>query len=85
MVPHADMIYTINTLDYPQRLRHAANQRLAATAQVDTHPPVIMPASVHRVATTLFGGLLTRWVSAHRIRLARPLKIGATRATQSVR
>ena len=33
MFPHADTIYTINALDYPQRLRQAANQRLAASAQ----------------------------------------------------
>jgi hypothetical protein len=76
MFPHADTIYTINSLDYPQRLRHAANQRLAAGTQVNRHPSLIVPASARRVAATLVGGLLMRWRGANRVRLPRPQTTG---------
>jgi hypothetical protein len=84
MFPHADTIYTINALDHEQKVRLADRERLAASAQADMHPPVIMPASVHRVAATLFGGLVKRWGSAHRVRPARPLLMGGARAADLV-
>ncbi len=76
MFPHADTVYTINSLDYPERLRHAASQRLAAGAQVNKHPSLSVPASAHRVAATLVGGLLMRWRGANRVRLSRPRTTG---------
>jgi hypothetical protein len=76
MFPHADTAYTIQMLDYEQRLRHAASQRLAASTQVNKHPSLIVPASAHRVAATLVGGLLMRWRGANRVRLSRPQTTG---------
>jgi hypothetical protein len=76
MFPHADTIYTINTMDHERQLRHAAGQRLAASAQMDKHGPVIEQASAHRVAATLVGGLLMRWRAANRVRLSRPQTTG---------
>jgi hypothetical protein len=76
MFPHADTVYTIQTLDYQERLQHAASQRLAACAQVNEHPSLTVPASTHRVAATLVGGLLMRWRGANRVRLPRPQTTG---------
>jgi len=76
MFPHADMICTINTLDNQERLRHAASQRLAASAQMDKHRPVIVPASVRRIAATVVGELLTRWRGTNRVRLSHPQTTG---------
>src|SRR3954451_11479826 len=42
MFPHADTIYTINALDYEEKMRLAARDRLAASAQMSTpsRPPI---------------------------------------------
>jgi hypothetical protein len=76
MFPHPETVCTTNTLEYQERLRHAASQRLAASAQVNKHPSPIVPASAHRVAATLVGGLLMRWRGANRVRLSRPQTTG---------
>jgi hypothetical protein len=76
MFPHADTIYTINTLDYQERLRHAASQRLAASAQMDKHPSLIVPVSARRVAATVVGELLARWRGTNRVRLSHPQTTG---------
>jgi hypothetical protein len=84
MFPHADTIYTINTRDYQEQLRHAASQRLAASAQVNKHPSLIVPASAHRVAATLVGGLLMRWRGASQGWVARPLTSGSAEPAHRV-
>jgi hypothetical protein len=76
MFPHIDTISTINALDHEHLMRHAASQRLAASAQGEKHPPVILPAAIHRIAAARFGGWQTRWRSALRVRLTRPLTTG---------
>jgi hypothetical protein len=73
MIPHPETVFMLRTLDFQEWRRDAARQRLAASAQVEKHPPVIMPAAVHRVAAAFFGGVRARWSGAHRMRLARPL------------
>jgi hypothetical protein len=84
MFPHADTICTINTLNNQERLRYAASQRLAASAQMDKHRPVIEPASAHRVVATLFGGLLTRLHDASQGWVARPLTTGSAEPAHRV-
>ena len=76
MFPHADTIYTINAMDHERQLRHAASQRLAASAQVNKHPSLIVPASARRVAATVVGELLTRWRGTNRVRLSHPQTTG---------
>jgi hypothetical protein len=84
MFPHADTIYTIHTLDYQERLRLAAKERLAASAQMDKHRPAIEPASAHRVMATLFGGVLSRLRGASQGWVARPLTTGSTEPAHRV-
>jgi hypothetical protein len=70
MFPHADTIYTINTLDYPQQLRHAANQRLAASIDTGGHS---------RVGVGWLAGVLTRLRGASQEWMARPLPTGSAK------
>ncbi len=85
MYPHADTLYTINTLDYPRRLRHAANERLAASAQSGKHSPSIMPAAVQRFAAVLFAGLPSRLRGAYRGSLSRqPPSVSARSAHRAI-
>jgi hypothetical protein len=84
MFPHADTIYTINTLDHEQKVRHAVKQRLAATAPPDEPSPSIMSASTRQVRTTLVGGLLRRWHGATWVRLLRQLLRGSAEPVHRV-
>jgi hypothetical protein len=68
MFPHADTIYTINSLDYPQRLRHATNQRLAASVHTGRHS---------RVGVAWLGGVLSRLRGASQGWVTRPLSTGS--------
>jgi hypothetical protein len=68
MFPHADTIYTINTLDYQERLRHAASQRLAAGVQTGGHS---------RVGAAWLGDVLSRLRGASRGWVACPLTPGS--------
>ena len=68
MFPHADTIYTINSLDYQERLRHAASQRLAASVHTGGHS---------RVGVAWLGGVLSRLRGASQGWVARPLTTGS--------
>jgi len=68
MFPHADTLYTINRLDYPQQLRHAADQRLAASVHTARHS---------RVGVAWLGGMLSQLRSASQRWVARPLTTGS--------
>jgi hypothetical protein len=76
MIPHPETICMLSALDYQERLQDAARDRLAASAQVEKHKPVIISAGIHRIAATLFGGFRMRWRSMHGVRLSRPLTTG---------
>jgi hypothetical protein len=75
MFPHADTIYTIQSLDYQERLRHAASQRLAAGADTGEHS---------RVGAALLSGALSRLRDASQGWLARPLTTGAAKPAHRV-
>ena len=84
MFPHADTLYTIQALDYEQKLRQAASERLAASAQVDRRQAVIVPASAGRVAAILCSGLLTRLRGTIRVRLSPQLTTGSVQRAPGV-
>ena len=75
MFPHADTIYTIHALDYQERLRYAASQRLAASVQTSGHS---------RVGIAWLGGALSRLHSAIQGWVARPLTIGSAKPAPRV-
>ena len=75
MFPHADTIYTINTLDYQERLRHAASQRLAASVDTGEHS---------RVGVAWLSGALSRLRDASQGWLARPLTTGSAQTAHRV-
>jgi len=75
MFPHADTIYTINSLDYPQQLRHAASQRLAASVHTGGHS---------RVGVAWLGGVLSRLRGASQGWVARPLTTGFAKPAHRV-
>ena len=76
MIPHPETVCMLGTLDFQERLRDAARGRLAASAHVEKHPPVILTTSGQRVAAALCGGWRTGWRGAHRVRLSRSLTTG---------
>ena len=75
MFPHADTIYTIQSLDYQERLRQAASQRLAASADTGEHS---------RVGAAWFSGALSRLRDASQRCLARPLTTGSAQPAHRV-
>ena len=75
MFPHADTIYTIQSLDYQERLRHAASQRLAAN--VDT-------GGNSRVGVAWLGGMVSRLRSTIQGWVARPLTTGSAEPAHRV-
>jgi hypothetical protein len=75
MVPHADTIYTIQSLDYQERLRHAASQRLAASVHTDANS---------RVLAAWLSGALSRLRDASHGWLARPLTTGSGQSAHRV-
>ena len=70
MIPHADTIYTINTREYQEQLRHAASQRLAASIDTGGHS---------RVGVGWLAGVLTRLRGASQEWMARPLPTGSAK------
>jgi hypothetical protein len=68
MFPHADTSYTIHTLDYQERLRHAASQRLAASIDTGGHS---------RVGVAWLVAALSRLRGASQGWMARPLTTGS--------
>jgi hypothetical protein len=75
MFPHADTIYTIHALDYQERLRYAASQRLAASVHTGGHS---------RVRIAWLGGALSRLRSAIQGWVARPLTISSAKPAHRV-
>ena len=75
MFPHADTICTINTLDYQERQRYAASQRLAANIQTSGHS---------RVGVAWLGGMVSRLRAAIQGWVARPLTTGSAEPAHRV-
>jgi hypothetical protein len=75
MFPHADTICTFNTLNNQERLRHAANQRLAASVHTGGHS---------RVEVAWLSGALSRLRDARQGWLARPLTTGSAQPAHRV-
>jgi hypothetical protein len=75
MFPHADTIYTINTLDYQERLRYAASQRLAASVHSGGHS---------RAGVAWLGGIASRLAGAIQGWVARPLTTGSAEPAHRV-
>ncbi len=75
MFPHADTIYTIQTLDYQERLRHAASQRLAANVDAGGHS---------RVGVAWLGGMVSRLRGTIQGWVARPLTTGSAEPAHRV-
>ncbi len=72
MFPHPDTVCLLSAFDYQQRLREAAKERLAASAQTDERSLSLLAEAAHRVAATWLRGLLPRPRGADRVRLPRP-------------
>jgi hypothetical protein len=70
MVPHADTICTINTLNNQERLRDAASQRVAASVDIGQHS---------RIKVAWLSGALSRLRDASQGWLARPLTTGSAK------
>jgi hypothetical protein len=67
MFPHADTTYTIQTLDYQERLRTAAQQRRAASAQTGAHARPLHPQPGVRVVAAWLRAWGTRLPGAMRV------------------
>jgi hypothetical protein len=75
MFPHADTIYTVHTLDYQERLRHAASQRLAASVHSGRHS---------HLGVAWFSGMLSRLRGAIQGWVARPMTTGSANPAHRV-
>ncbi len=70
---HPDTIGVVNTLDYQERLRDAANARLAASAQVGERSPRTGLRTAPLVVPSWIGGILPRLRGAKQAPVAPPL------------
>ena len=68
MFTHPETLCSLSNLDYQERLRHAANQRLAASVHTARHS---------RVGVGWLGGMLSQLRSASQRWVARPLTTGS--------
>ena len=75
MLPHADTICTINTLDNEERLRHAVSQRLAASVHTGGHS---------RAGVAWLSGIVSRLRGAIQGWVARPLTTGSAEPAHRV-
>ena len=73
MVPHPDTVGVINTLAYQERLREAANARLAASAHVRDRSPRTGLRTAWLTVISALSGSVTRVPSAKQTPAAPPL------------
>jgi hypothetical protein len=60
MLPHPETICTLKTMEYQERLREAAKDRLAASVQQGRHAPTRTRGNALRIAALQLGGCLAR-------------------------
>ncbi len=70
---HPDTVGVVNTLGYQERLREAANARIAASAQPGGHSPRTGLRAARLAAISALGGIVTRVQSAKPTPVAPPV------------
>jgi hypothetical protein len=75
MFPHPDTVWTTSALEYQERLRLAARDRLAAPthAQEDACLSCAITRTVHRVADSWLRRWLPRLRGANQVDVAHPM------------
>lgn len=68
MLPHPDTACTLSALDYQERLRDAAQERLAASAQMDTRSRTIRSWPAGLAPASLLRGWVTSVFGTQRVR-----------------
>ena len=70
---HPDTVGVVNTLDYQERLRDAANARIAASAHVGNRSPRTGLRAARLAVASWLGGIVTRVQGAKQEPVAPPL------------
>jgi hypothetical protein len=78
MISHPDTVCTLSALDYQERLRDAAQERLAASAQMDARPRTVRSWPTGLAPASWLRGWVTRVYGAQRVRESLPLPSNAT-------
>ena len=73
MLPHPDTVCTLSALDYQERLRDAAQERRAASAQMDARSRTTRSWPAGLAPATWLRGSVTRVYGAQRVRESLPL------------
>jgi hypothetical protein len=72
MLPHPDTVCTLSALDYQERLRDAAQERLAASAQIDARSRTTRSWSAGLSPASWLRGWVTRVYGTRRVRESLP-------------
>jgi hypothetical protein len=78
MLPHPDTLCMLSALDYQERLRDAAQERIAASARMDTRARTIRSWPAGLAPASLLRGWVTRVYGAQRVQESLPLPSNAT-------
>ena len=70
---HPDTVGVVTTLDYQERLREAANARLAASAHVGDRSPLAGLRTARLLVASWLGGIVARVQSAKQVPVSPPL------------
>jgi hypothetical protein len=76
MSPHSETVCMLAAQEYKERLREAAKERVAASAQASKGSFITRPRSAGRIAAAWLSGLLTRWPRSNRARVSSPFASG---------
>jgi hypothetical protein len=70
---HPETVCSLSAFDYQQRLKEAAKERIAASAQTPGASPLTSLTAGYRTMAAWLGELLLRLHGANRVRPTRPL------------
>jgi hypothetical protein len=82
MLPHPDTVCTLSALDYQERLRDAAQERLAASADMEARSRTIRLWPDDLAPVTWLRGWVTRVYGAQQVRESLPPPSNATLPAQ---
>ena len=69
-IPHAETVCQLIDLEHQERMRHAANQRIAASTQVGTHLPLTLSRAAGRFVIPRLGWWRPRLLGLTNVRVS---------------
>ena len=69
-IPHAETVCRLIDLEHQERMRHAANQRTAASVQAGAHSPLTISRAAARIVILRLGGWRPRLLGPTNVRVS---------------